>query len=256
MIKLKSTPEIALMAKAGQIAALAREACGREIRAGMTTKQLDAVAQRVIEEHGATPSFLGYHGFKGSICCSINEQVIHGIPGPKVIKDGDIVKVDVGACYKGYHGDCADTFIVGQVPESTQKLVEVARQSFYEGIKFAREGFRISDISHAVQCYNEKHGYSLVRGFNGHGIGRDLHEDPEVPNYGPPGRGVRLKAGMTIAIEPMVNAGGYSVEILSDGWTVVTADGALSAHYENTVLITKDDPIILTDAQGIGSRHQ
>ncbi len=246
MIKIKSAHELSLMKEAGQIAALARAACGEAISPGITTKELDAIAQKVIEGAGAKPSFLGYHGFSGSICCSVNDEIIHGIPGNRKIKDGDIVKVDVGAFYNGYHGDCAETFVCGTIPQSTQKLIEVTRQSFYEGIKYAREGFRISDISHAIQCYNENYGYSMVRDYTGHGIGSDLHEDPEVPNYGIAGRGPRLVAGMTLAIEPMVNAGTFAIKHLSNGWTVVTADGSLSAHYENTILITKDDPIILT----------
>lgn len=216
---------------------------------GITTRELDEIARKVIEGFGARPSFLGYAGFPGSICCSVNNQVIHGIPGDRVIKEGDIVKIDVGADYMGYHGDCADTFPAGKVSEEALKLIEVTRQSFYEGIRLARVGQRISDISHAVQQYVESFGFSVVRDYVGHGVGSELHEDPEVPNYGHPGRGPRLVAGMTLAIEPMVNAGVYQIKTLKDGWTVETADGRLSAHYENSILITPEEPLILTCCQ-------
>lgn len=246
MIKIKSTHEIKLMQEAGQIAAAARAAAGALVAPGITTRELDNAARKVIESFGAKPSFLGYNGFPASICCSINHQVIHGFPGKYKLQEGDIVKIDVGANYMGYHGDCADTFAVGKITEEAQRLIEVTRQSFYEGIKLAREGQRVSDISHAVQEYVEKNGFSVVRDYVGHGVGSELHEAPEVPNYGNPGRGARLVAGMTLAIEPMVNAGGYQVKTLRDGWTVETVDGSLSAHYENSILITKGDPIILT----------
>ena len=246
MIKIKSTHEIKLMQEAGQIAAAARAAVGALVAPGITTRELDNAARKVIEGFGAKPSFLGYNGFPASICCSINHQVIHGFPGKYKLQEGDIVKIDVGANYMGYHGDCADTFAVGKITEEAQRLIEVTRQSFYEGIKLAREGQRVSDISHAVQEYVEKNGFSVVRDYVGHGVGSELHEAPEVPNYGNPGRGARLVAGMTLAIEPMVNAGGYQVKTLRDGWTVETVDGSLSAHYENSILITKGDPIILT----------
>ena len=246
MIKIKSAHEIKLMAEAGQIAELARRACGELVAPGITTRELDEAARKVIEGYGAKPSFLGYSGFPASLCCSVNDQVIHGIPGSRKIREGDIVKIDVGALYRGYHGDCAATYAAGAIPESTAKLIEVTRQSFYEGIKFAREGYRISDISHAIQQYNEKYGFSVVRDYVGHGVGSELHEAPEVPNYGAPGRGPRLVAGMTLAIEPMVNAGAFGIKRLPDGWTVLTVDGSLSAHYENTVLITQGEPIILT----------
>ena len=246
MIKIKSMHEIKLMQEAGQIAAAARAAAGALVAPGITTRELDNAARKVIEGFGAKPSFLGYNGFPASICCSINHQVIHGFPGKYKLQEGDIVKIDVGANYMGYHGDCADTFAVGKITEEAQRLIEVTRQSFYEGIKLAREGQRVSDISHAVQEYVEKNGFSVVRDYVGHGVGSELHEAPEVPNYGNPGRGARLVAGMTLAIEPMVNAGGYQVKTLRDGWTVETVDGSLSAHYENSILITKGDPIILT----------
>lgn len=246
MIKIKSAHEIKLMQEAGQIAAAARAAAGALVAPGITTRELDNAARKVIESCGAKPSFLHYNGFPASICCSINHQVIHGFPGKYKLKEGDLVKIDVGANYMGYHGDCAETFPVGKITEEAQKLIEVTRQSFYEGIKLAREGQRVSDISHAVQAYVEANGFSVVRDYVGHGVGSELHEAPEVPNYGNPGRGARLVAGMTLAVEPMVNAGGYQVKTLRDGWTVETVDGSLSAHYENSILITKGDPIILT----------
>ena len=246
MIKIKSTHEIKLMQEAGQIAAAARAAAGALVAPGITTRELDNAARKVIEGYGAKPSFLNYNGFPASICCSINHQVIHGFPGKYKLQEGDLVKIDVGANYMGYHGDCADTFAVGKITEEAQRLIEVTRQSFYEGIKLAREGQRVSDISHAVQKYVEENGFSVVRDYVGHGVGSELHEAPEVPNYGNPGRGARLVAGMTLAIEPMVNAGGYQVKTLRDGWTVETVDGSLSAHYENTVLITEGEPEILS----------
>ena len=251
MIKVKSAHEIKIMAEAGQITELARRACGELVAPGITTREIDHAARKLIEGYGATPSFLNYEGYPASICCSVNDEVIHGIPGDRQIKDGDIVKIDVGAFYRGYHGDCAATYAAGTISEEAKKLIEVTRQSFYEGIKFAREGYRISDISHAVQAYNEKYGFSVVRDYVGHGIGREMHEAPEVPNYGAPGRGPRLVAGMTIAIEPMVNAGAFGVKRLADGWTVKTIDGKLSTHYENTIVITQGEPIILTaDSSG------
>lgn len=246
MIQIKSAHEIKLMQEAGRITAAARAAVGALVAPGITTRELDEEARRVIEGFGATPSFLNYNGFPYSLCCSVNNEVIHGFPGEYRVKEGDIVSVDVGACYMGYHGDCADTFPAGKISPEAERLISVTRQSFYEGIKMAREGQRVSDISHAVQTYVEKHGYSVVRDFVGHGVGSRLHEDPEVPNFGNPGRGPRLAAGMVIAVEPMVNEGRFGVSTLSNGWTVVTNDGKLSAHYENTVLITKGDPVILT----------
>lgn len=246
MIQIKSAHEIKLMQEAGQITAAARAAVGALVAPGITTRELDEEARKVIEGFGATPSFLNYNGFPYSLCCSVNNEVIHGFPGKYKVKEGDIVSVDVGACYMGYHGDCADTFPAGKISPEAERLISVTRQSFYEGIKMAREGQRVSDISHAVQTYVEKHGYSVVRDYVGHGVGSRLHEDPEVPNFGNPGRGPRLAAGMVIAVEPMVNEGRFGVSTLSNGWTVVTNDGKLSAHYENTILITKGDPIILT----------
>ncbi len=218
------------------------------IRPGVSTKEIDTKIHRYIEKCGAKPSFLGYGGFPGSACISINEQVIHGIPSEKVIlKEGDIVKVDVGARYRGYNGDSARTFPVGKVSDEALKLISVTEKSFYEAMKAARVGNRIGDIGSAVENFVISNGFSVVKDYVGHGVGKDLHEEPEIPNFGKAGRGVRLYPGMTLAIEPMVNAGDYKVHTLKDGWTVVTSDGKLSAHYENSVLITDGDPIILTD---------
>ncbi len=247
MIRLKSNKELELMRQAGRITAAARAAAARVVRPGVTTGEIDKIVRKTIEKAGAKPSFLGYGGFPGSACVSINDEVIHGIPSrSRVIHEGDIVKVDVGAYINGFHGDCACTIPCGEVSEEARKLIAVTRQSFYEGIKFARKGNRISDISNAIQTYVEAQGFSLVRDYVGHGVGANLHEDPEVPNFGRPGHGVRLQPGMTLAIEPMVNVGTYAVNVLPDGWTVKTADGKLSAHYENSIAITEGDPVILT----------
>jgi methionyl aminopeptidase len=251
VIKIKSKREIELMRRAGRIAANALATAGRAVTAGVSTKELDKIISEVIAAHGATASFLGYGGFPGSACISVNHEVIHGIPGSLRLKDGDLVKIDVGATYCGYIGDCADTFIVGEADGEAKKLVAVTKQSFFEGIKFAKPGNRISDISHAIQKFVENYGFSIVRSFVGHGVGASLHEEPEVPNFGMPGTGVRLCEGMTLAIEPMVNQGDYSVKVKDDGWTVVTCDGKKSAHYENSVLITADGPEILTVADEV-----
>ena len=205
--------------------------------------------RKFIESHGGKPSFLGYGGFTGSACISINEEVIHGIPGPRKLKEGDIVSVDVGAYLDGFHGDCAATFPCGEVSDEAMELIRVTEQSFWEGIKLARAGNRVFDISHAVQQYVESHGCSVVRDFVGHGVGAKLHEAPEVPNFGPAGHGPRLQPGMTIAVEPMVCAGDWRVKVLKDGWTTVSADGSLTAHYENTILITDGEPEVLTWAE-------
>ena len=248
MITLKSGDEIIRMRDAGRIAAIAREIGGENVREGVTTAQIDREIKKCILSHGAKPSFLGYGGFPASACISVNEEIIHGIPSSnKVLKNGDIVKIDVGAYYKGYHGDCAATFTVGEVSEEAKRLVEVTKQSFFEGIAAIGEGKRIGDIGNAIQRYVESNGFSVVREYIGHGIGKNLHEDPEVPNYGAAGHGQRIRPGMTIAIEPMVNQGGEAVRVLNDGWCVVTQDGKLSAHYENTIAITESDPILLTD---------
>ncbi len=233
---------------AGRITAEALMVAKEMIRPGVSTKEIDTKIRRHIEKSGATPSFLGYGGFPGSACISINEQVIHGIPSDRVIlSEGDIVKVDVGARYRGYNGDSARTFPVGKVSDEALRLISVTEKSFYEAMKVARPGYRIGDVGHAVEDFVISNGFSVVKDYVGHGVGKDLHEEPEIPNFGRAGRGVRLYPGMTLAIEPMVNAGAYDVRVLKDGWTVVTSDGALSAHYENSVLITDGDPIILTD---------
>lgn len=235
------------MRDAGRITALARQIAGEHVREGVTTKYIDRKVKEFIVSHGAKPSFLGLYGFPASACISVNEEVIHGIPSDeRVLKYGDIVSVDVGAFYKGYHGDCAATFVVGDTDEESKRLIEVTQQSFFEGIKFAQEGNRVGDISAAVQSYVEKNGFSVVRDFVGHGVGKDLHENPDIPNYGNKGRGPKLQVGMTIAVEPMVNVGTWRVKTLSNDWTVVTLDGKRSAHYENTIAITENGVEILT----------
>ena len=248
MITLKSSHEIELMRRAGKITAAARAFAGEMVRPGVTTQQIDKAVYHFIKSQGATPSFLNYNGYPASVCVSVNDEIIHGIPGKRVLKEGDIVSVDVGAYIGGFHGDCAGTYPCGQVSDQALDLIRVTQQSFFEGLKFAREGYRLSDISHAVQEYVESHGYSIVREYVGHGIGRRMHESPEVPNFGNPGHGPRLLRGMTIAVEPMVNAGSAAIRQMSDGWTVKTADGRNAAHYENTILITDGDPELLTDA--------
>ncbi len=248
MIVLKNAAQIADMREAGKITGEALALAGEAVRPGITTYELDLMIRKCIEKHGAKPSFLGYGGFPGSACISINDQVIHGIPSKKtVLCDGDIVKIDVGAYYRGFHGDSANTFPVGEVSPEAKRLIEVTKESFYRGIAAIGEGARIGDIGHAIDSFVRENGYSVVRKYIGHGVGRDLHEDPEVPNFGTPGRGQRLCAGMVIAIEPMVNVGTHEVRELSDGWTVVTADGKLSAHYEHTVAVTGNGAVLLTD---------
>ncbi len=234
------------MRRAGRITAGARALAGSMVRPGVTTKEIDKAVHDYIVSQGAKPSFLHYAGYPASACISVNDVVIHGIPDGRVLREGDIVSVDVGACWGGFHGDCAATFACGSVSPEAERLIAVTRQSFFEGIRFARQGCRVSDISHAVQTYVEANGFSVVRSFVGHGVGEELHEAPEVPNFGAPGRGPRLIRGMTIAVEPMVNQGTYDVRVLKDKWTTVTVDGKLSAHYENTILITDGEPEILT----------
>ena len=251
MISIKNEHELQSMRKACKITAAARALAGEMVRPGVSTKAIDKAVHDYIVGQGAKPSFLHYNGYPGSACISVNNVVIHGIPDGYVLKEGDIVSVDVGAYYEGFHGDCAATFPCGKISAEAQRLIDVTKQSFFEGIRFAARGHRVSDISHAVQAYVESNGFSVVRAFVGHGVGRQLHEEPEVPNYGPAGHGPRLLKGMTLAIEPMVNAGTYDVRILKDGWTTVTADGSLSAHYENTVLITDGEPEILTVTEGL-----
>lgn len=251
MIPIKNDRELDAMRQACKITAAARALAGEMVRPGVTTRQIDKAVHDFIVSRGAKPSFLGYGGFPGSACISVNDTVIHGIPGDRVLKEGDIVSVDVGAYFRGFHGDCAATYPCGKISPEAQKLIDVTKQSFFEGLKFASRGHRVSDISHAVQQYVEENGFSVVRAFVGHGVGANLHEEPEVPNYGAPGRGPRLLKGMTIAIEPMVNAGSYDVRVLKDRWTTVTCDGSLAAHYENTVLITDGEPEILTVTEGL-----
>ena len=247
LITLKSPREQEAMRRAGRITAQARSLAGQMVRPGVTTGEIDKAVRKFIESQGAKPSFLGYGGFPASICASVNEVVIHGIPGSRKLQEGDIVSIDVGAYLDGFHGDCAATFPCGEVTDEAQKLIDVTKQSFFEGIKLARVGQRVSDIGHAVQQYVEGFGYGVVRDFVGHGVGRNMHEPPEVPNYGAAGHGARLQPGMVIAVEPMVCAGDWRVKVLGDKWTTVSADGSLTAHYENTILITDGEPEILTD---------
>ena len=249
MITLKSPHEIELMRRAGKITAAARAVARDMVKPGVTTAQIDKAVFQFIKEQGAIPSFLHYNGYPASVCVSVNDEIIHGIPGKRVLQEGDIVSVDVGAFIGGFHGDCAGTYPCGQVSDEALRLIRVTQQSFFEGIKYAREGYRLSDISAAVQAYVEANGFSVVREYVGHGIGRQMHEAPEVPNYGKPGHGPRLLRGMTIAVEPMVNGGSAAIKQMPDGWTVRTADGKSAAHYENTVLITAGEPELLTDPE-------
>jgi len=251
MITIKNERELESMRQACKITAAARALAGEMVRPGVSTKAIDQAVHDYIVSQGAKPSFLGYNGFPASACISVNSAVVHGIPNGYVLREGDIVTVDVGAYYKGFHGDCAATFACGAISTEAQRLIDVTVQSFYEGMKFATKGKRVQDISHAIQTYVESNGFSVVRSYVGHGIGRQLHEEPEVPNFGNSGRGPRLIPGMTIAVEPMVNEGTFEVRILKDGWTAVTADGKLSAQYENTVLITDGEPEILTVTEGL-----
>ena len=249
MIIVKNSEQIILMKKAGVITAEALLVARDLIRPGISTKEIDTKIRHHIEKCGAAPSFLGYGGFPGSACISINDEVIHGIPSEKVIlKEGDIVKIDVGARYRGYNGDSARTYPVGKVSDEALKLISVTEGSFFEAMKFARAGHRIGDVGNAVESFVISNGFSVVRAYVGHGVGAELHEEPEIPNFGRAGRGSRLYSGMTLAVEPMVNQGSADVKVKKDGWTVVTLDGKLSAHYENSILITDSDPVILTDA--------
>jgi methionyl aminopeptidase len=246
MIVCKTETEINLMREAGRIVAKTHEALAQAIQPGITTLELDSIAEQCIRSYGATPSFKGYHGFSGSICASVNEELVHGIPGSRKLKEGDIISIDIGAFYQGYHGDSAWTYSVGKISDQASKLLEVTEQSLYRAIEQAKPGNRLSDISHAVQAYVEPEGFSIVREYVGHGIGSSLHEEPQIPNYGPPGKGPRLKPGFVLAIEPMVTAGARYVKTLQDNWTVITEDRSLCAHFEHTVVITPDGYEILT----------
>jgi methionyl aminopeptidase len=247
MVTIKSNREIELMREAGRIVALAHQAVKEFVKPGVTTLEIDQLVEKVIREHNAIPSFKGYGGFPASACTSVNEQVVHGIPSAKVVlQEGDIISVDIGAIHKGYHGDSAWTYPVGKISSEAQELLDVTKQSLFEGLKYAKAGNRLTDISHAIQTYAESFGYSIVREFVGHGVGKHLHEDPQIPNYGLPGKGTLLKAGMTLAIEPMVNMGRKEVRVLKDNWTAVTVDKKMSAHFEHSILVTEDECIILT----------
>ena len=247
MIIIKNSEQLALMRKAGRITAETLLVARDMIRPGISTKEIDTKIRTFIEKCGAVPSFLGYGGFPGSACISINDEVIHGIPSDRVIlAEGDIVKIDVGARFRGYNGDSARTYPVGKVSDEALRLISVTERSFYEAMKYAKAGNRVGDIGFAVESFVISNGFSVVRDYVGHGVGKDLHEEPEIPNFGRAGRGARLYSGMTLAIEPMVNAGAPNVKVKSDGWTVLTLDGKLSAHYENSIAVTESDPIVLT----------
>lgn len=246
MIICKTEREIEIMRQAGKIVALTHQELVKHVQPGISTLELDAIAEKLIRSHDAIPSFKGYNGFTGSICASVNEELVHGIPGKRVLKEGDIISIDVGAQYNGYHGDSAWTYAVGEIKEEDQKLLDVTCESLYKGLEEAKPGERLSNISHAIQTYVESYGFSVVREYVGHGVGASLHEDPQIPHYGPPGKGPRLKPGMVLAIEPMVNAGKRYVKTLADNWTVVTTDGKKCAHFEHTVAITETGYEILT----------
>ena len=250
MIQIKNSQQIAAMREAGRITGEALIVARDHIREGVSTKYLDTLIRQHIEGRGAKPSFLGLYGFPGSACISINDEVIHGIPSEdRILHEGDIVKIDVGAFYRGFHGDSARTFGVGRISEEAAQLIAATKQSFYEGMAAFRAGNRVGDIGHAIDTYVRRFGFSAVRRYVGHGVGRDVHESPDVPNYGTPGRGPRLCEGLVIAIEPMINQGSFEVRELSDGWTVKTVDGSLSAHYENTVALTPDGVVNLTEVE-------
>lgn len=246
MIICKTQREIDIMRQAGKIVALTHEELKKHIVPGVTTKELDRIAESFIRKHDAIPSFKGYNGFRGSICASVNDELVHGIPGDRVLKNGDIISIDIGAQYQGYHGDSAWTYAVGDIDEETQRLLDVTEESLYRGLEEAKPGVRLSNISHAIQTYVEANNFSIVREYVGHGVGQDLHEDPQIPHYGPPNKGPRLKTGMVLAVEPMVNAGSRYVKTLEDDWTVVTQDGKMCAHFEHTIAITESGFEILT----------
>lgn len=246
-VTIKSSREIELMREAGKILAKTHDELEKNLKPGMSTWDIDRIGEEIIRSYGCIPSFKNYNGYPASICVSVNDEVVHGIPHKKhYIQEGDIVSLDAGVIYKGYHSDAARTHGIGEISEEAKKLIEVTRQSFFEGIKFAKPGNHLNDISIAIQKYAESFGYGVVRDLVGHGIGAHLHEDPEVPNFARKRKGILLQPGMTLAIEPMINAGSYDVVWMDDDWTVVTEDGSLSAHYENTILITEDGPEILS----------
>ncbi|WP_202081261.1 type I methionyl aminopeptidase [Caldalkalibacillus salinus] len=248
MIITKSSSELELMREAGRIVALTHQELAKAVKPGITTKELDAIADKVIRRYGATPSFKGYGGFPGSICASVNEELVHGIPGERKLNEGDIISIDVGAHYKGYHGDSAWTYAVGTISEEDKHLMRVTEASLYKGLEQVKPGARLSNISHAIQQHVENEHFSIVREYVGHGVGTNLHEDPQIPNFGPPERGPRLKPGMVLAIEPMVNAGSRYVKTLADNWTVVTQDKKNCVHYEHTIAVTEDGYEIFTKA--------
>lgn len=250
MVTIKSKSEIEKMKIAGRVTFETLEAVREAVKPGVTTLELDRVAEKYIKSQGCKASFKGYGGFPGSVCASVNNEIIHGIPDGRELREGDIVSIDVGACYKGYHGDACRTFGVGRIDSEAQRLIDVTRQSFFEALPYAREGCRVSDISHAVQQYVEANGYAVLRNYCGHGVGASLHEDPEIPNYVSHMRGIRLRAGMCLAIEPMVCQGAKEYYVSSNEWTVFTKDGKLSAHYENSVLVTGGAPCLLTLPEG------
>ena len=246
-VTIKSEPEIEKMREACRLIAIVHDELGKAIHPGMSTWEIDHMGEEMIRSFGCIPNFLNYNGYPASICVSVNNEVVHGIPSKKrIIQEGDIVSLDAGLIYQGYHSDAARTHAVGEISKEARQLIDVTRQSFFEGIKYAKAGNHLHDISAAIQAYAESYGYGVVRELTGHGIGRHLHEDPAIPNFKPVGRGIKLRPGMTLAIEPMINMGRPDVEWLDDDWTVVTADGSLSAHYENTILITEGEPEILT----------
>lgn len=250
MVNIKSKSEIEKMKIAGKITYGALSEVSKAVKPGVTTAELDKIAADFIKANGCKASFKGYGGFPASVCASVNDEIIHGFPSERVLKDGDIVSIDVGACYKGYHGDAARTFAVGKISEEAQRLIEVTRQSFFEALNYVKEGYRISDISGAVQKYVERNGFSVLRRYCGHGVGVQLHEDPEIPNYVTSSRGIRMRAGMCLAIEPMVCQFDHMTYTASNNWTVITKDGGLTAHYENSVLVTNGAPYILTLPDG------
>lgn len=248
MIILKSDREIEIMRQAGKISQMALDAVRKSVKPGVSTLELDMIAYDVILSNGATPAFLNYNGYPNSICASVNDEIVHGIPNKdRILKEGEIVSIDVGAVWGGYVGDNADTVGVGNISDEAKKLIEVTRNSFFAGLEFCKETYRLGDVSHAIGDYAESRGYGVVRDYVGHGIGSQMHMEPSVPNYGKPGRGVRLCKGLTIAIEPMINIGTYKTKVMPDGWTVKTLDGSLSAHFEHTVAITDGEPMLLTE---------